>query len=122
MPKHAAHATLERERTLSRIVADDEPVSPAALEECFGVLPLGDADFEMLANKLNMDQESAEKWIANLIRNARLNAKIDSQQGTVVMGSQHPGVFEQIVEKTKNLTARTYNLANAVIGSGKINA
>ena len=43
MPKHAAHATLERERTLSRIVADDEPVSPAALEECFGVLPLGDA-------------------------------------------------------------------------------
>jgi hypothetical protein len=48
MPKHASHATLERERTLSRIVADDEPVSPAALEECFGVLPLGDADFEML--------------------------------------------------------------------------
>ena len=48
MPKHAAHATLERERTLSRIVVDDEPVSPAALEECFGVLPLGDADFEML--------------------------------------------------------------------------
>jgi len=79
-------------------------------------------DMRMLANKLNMDQESAEKWIANLIRNARLNAKIDSQQGTVVMGSQHPGVFEQIVEKTKNLTARTYNLANAVIGSGKINA
>ena len=47
MPKHAAHATLERERTRSRIV-DDEPAPPAALEECFGVLPLGDADFEML--------------------------------------------------------------------------
>jgi translation initiation factor 3 subunit E len=73
-------------------------------------------DMKMLATKLNMDQESAEKWIANLIRNARLNAKIDSQQGTVVMGSQHPGVYEQIVDKTKNLTARTYHLANAVIG------
>ena len=47
MPTHAAHATLERERTRSRIV-DDEPAPPAALEECFGVLPLGDADFEML--------------------------------------------------------------------------
>ena len=79
-------------------------------------------DMKMLANKLNMDQESAEKWIANLIRNARLNAKIDSQQGTVVMGSQQPGVYEQIVEKTKSLTARTYHLSNAVIGSGKINA
>ena len=39
MPKHAAHATLERERTRSRIV-DDEPAPPAALEECLGVLPL----------------------------------------------------------------------------------
>ena len=47
MPKHAAHATLERERTRSRIV-DDEPAPPAALEECLGVLPLGDDDFEML--------------------------------------------------------------------------
>ena len=43
MPKHAAHATLERERTRSRIV-DDEPAPPAALEECLGVLPLGDDD------------------------------------------------------------------------------
>ena len=47
MPKHAAHATLERERTRSRIV-DDEPAPPAALEEGLGVLPLGDDDFEML--------------------------------------------------------------------------
>ena len=70
----------------------------------------------MLAKKLNMNQESAEKWIANLIRNARLNAKIDSQQGTVVMGSQHPRMYEQIVEKTKNLTARTYQLGTSVIG------
>ena len=43
MPKRAAHATLERERTRSRIV-DDEPAPPAALEECLGVLPLGDDD------------------------------------------------------------------------------
>ena len=43
MPIHAAHATLERERTRSRIV-DDEPAPTAALEECLGVLPLGDDD------------------------------------------------------------------------------
>ena len=44
MPKHAAHATLERERTRSRIGDDVGPVPPAALEECLGVLPLGDDD------------------------------------------------------------------------------
>lgn len=33
----------------------------------------------MLAEKLNMSSEDAEKWIVNLIRNARLDAKIDSQ-------------------------------------------
>ena len=33
----------------------------------------------MLAEKLNMAPEAAERWIVNLIRNARLDAKIDSK-------------------------------------------
>jgi len=33
----------------------------------------------MLASKLNMSPEDAERWIVNLIRNARLDAKIDSK-------------------------------------------
>lgn len=33
----------------------------------------------MLAEKLNMTPDKAEEWIVNLIRNARLDAKIDSQ-------------------------------------------
>uniref|UniRef100_A0A4X2LEY1 Eukaryotic translation initiation factor 3 subunit E N-terminal domain-containing protein n=1 Tax=Vombatus ursinus TaxID=29139 RepID=A0A4X2LEY1_VOMUR len=32
----------------------------------------------LLADKLNMTPEEAERWIVNLIRNARLDAKIDS--------------------------------------------
>ena len=35
-----------------------------------------------------MTAEDAERWIVNLIRNARLDAKIDSQQGHVVMATQ----------------------------------
>lgn len=35
--------------------------------------------FSMLADKLNMSPEEAERWIVNLIRNARLDAKIDSK-------------------------------------------
>lgn len=33
----------------------------------------------MLADKLGMDKQAAETWVVNLIRNARLNAKIDSK-------------------------------------------
>lgn len=33
----------------------------------------------MLADKLNMTPDDAERWIVNLIRNARLDAKIDSK-------------------------------------------
>ena len=35
--------------------------------------------YSMLAEKLNMTPEEAERWIVNLIRNARLDAKIDSK-------------------------------------------
>lgn len=34
----------------------------------------------MLATKLNMSSEEAEKWIVNLIRNAKLDAKIDAKE------------------------------------------
>ena len=65
----------------------------------------------MLAEKLNMNSEEAERWIVNLIRNASLNAKIDSQRGTIVMGSQALSPYQTIIEKTKNLFNRTQALA-----------
>ena len=34
----------------------------------------------MLATKLNMSPDSAERWIVNLIRNAKLDAKIDAKE------------------------------------------
>lgn len=41
--------------------------------------PLPVSSLSMLADKLNMTPEEAERWIVNLIRNARLDAKIDSK-------------------------------------------
>eukprot|EP01095_Lingulamoeba_sp_RSL-Kostka_P001890 TRINITY_DN1268_c0_g1_i1.p1 TRINITY_DN1268_c0_g1~~TRINITY_DN1268_c0_g1_i1.p1 ORF type:complete len:431 (-),score=114.22 TRINITY_DN1268_c0_g1_i1:302-1594(-) len=64
-------------------------------------------DLGMISEKLNMDKEQAEHWIVNLIRNARLDAKIDLEKGYVVMRSQHPSVYQQIIDKTKNLQYRT---------------
>eukprot|EP00244_Chara_vulgaris_P010333 TRINITY_DN471_c0_g1_i2.p1 TRINITY_DN471_c0_g1~~TRINITY_DN471_c0_g1_i2.p1 ORF type:complete len:430 (-),score=102.18 TRINITY_DN471_c0_g1_i2:705-1994(-) len=71
-------------------------------------------DIRMLSVRLNMNDDDAERWILNLIRNAKLDAKIDAKAGTVVMGTQHPSVYEQIIERTKGLSMRSYMLANAV--------
>ncbi|KAB7507605.1 Eukaryotic translation initiation factor 3 subunit E [Armadillidium nasatum] len=61
----------------------------------------------MLAEKLNMTPKDAEKWIVNLIRQAKLDAKIDSKEGHVVMGTQAVSPYQQLIDKTKNLSFRT---------------
>ncbi|KAL2767114.1 eukaryotic translation initiation factor 3 subunit E [Daubentonia madagascariensis] len=65
----------------------------------------------MLADKLNMTPEEAERWIVNLIRNARLDAKIDSKLGHVVMGNNAVSPYQQVIEKTKSLSFRSQILA-----------
>jgi len=64
----------------------------------------------MLAEKLNMSSDEAERWIVNLIRNAKLDAKIDSKQGTVVMGVETNSPYQQLIEKTKALSFRSQML------------
>jgi translation initiation factor 3 subunit E len=68
----------------------------------------------MLAEKLNMNQEEAECWIVNLIRNARLDAKIDSKLGHVVMGGQQLSPYQQFVEKIDSLSVRSEALTELV--------
>lgn len=68
-------------------------------------------DIGMLASKLNMEKDEAEKWVVNLIRNARLDAKIDSQANQVIMGVSVPSVYEQVVDTSKNLLIRATVLA-----------
>merc|ERR1712088_899312 len=64
----------------------------------------------MLAEKINMNPNEAERWIVNLIRQAKLDAKIDSQQGHVVMGTQTTSPYQQLIEKTKALSFRSQML------------
>merc|ERR1712042_20514 len=64
----------------------------------------------MLAQKLNMSEEDAEKWVVNMIRNARLDAKIDSEKGHVVMGTLGTSPYQQVIEKTKNQSVRAQML------------
>eukprot|EP00744_Colponema_vietnamica_P000908 GILI01001566.1.p1 GENE.GILI01001566.1~~GILI01001566.1.p1 ORF type:complete len:448 (+),score=176.44 GILI01001566.1:89-1432(+) len=71
-------------------------------------------DIKMLAEKLNMTPEDAERWIVNLIRHALLDAKIDSEKNYVIMGTSHPSVYQQIIEKTKVLAFRSSMLASNI--------
>lgn len=60
-----------------------------------------------LSEKLNMNESEAERWIVDLIRNARLDAKIDSKHGHVVMGTQAVSPYQQLIEKTKAMYVRS---------------
>uniref|UniRef100_A0A8R1I2Q2 Eukaryotic translation initiation factor 3 subunit E n=2 Tax=Caenorhabditis japonica TaxID=281687 RepID=A0A8R1I2Q2_CAEJA len=67
---------------------------------------------EMLARRLNMSQEEAERWIVDLIRTYRIEgAKIDSKLGQVVMGVKSVSIHEQVMENTKRLTLRAQQIA-----------
>ncbi|PKU86081.1 hypothetical protein MA16_Dca001912 [Dendrobium catenatum] len=72
-------------------------------------------DIGMLAEKLNMNYDEAENWIMNLVQNAKLEAKIDSVSGTVIMETSNVNVYEQLIETMKNLNTRTYLLAKSLV-------
>eukprot|EP00069_Balaena_mysticetus_P012066 bmy_07358T0 len=57
----------------------------------------------MLADKLNMTPEEAE-------RNARLDAMIDSKLGHVIMGDSAVSPYQQVIEKAKSLSFRSQML------------
>jgi translation initiation factor 3 subunit E len=69
-----------------------------------------------LGKKLAMNQDEAERWIVDLIRNADLDARIDSEEGCVVMGGSVQSVYEQVMDRTRDLNVRsaalTQNLNN----------
>jgi translation initiation factor 3 subunit E len=46
----------------------------------------------MLAQKLNMSYDEAELWIMNLVRSSKLDARIDSVSGTLIMTTNHVNV------------------------------
>lgn len=71
-------------------------------------------DLSMLAEKLGMEQIAAEKWIVKMVSDAQLNAKIDGQSGHVLLGTQPPDVYQQVIEKTKGLAFRSYVLAQNI--------
>ena len=67
-----------------------------------------------LSTRLGLSQDEGEKWIVNLIRDTRVDAKIDYQAGTVVMNHPPQSVYQQVIERTKGGFFRTQVLSAAV--------
>ncbi|KAJ8899041.1 hypothetical protein K2173_008870 [Erythroxylum novogranatense] len=72
-------------------------------------------DMGVLAERLNLNYEEAERWIVNLIRNSKLDAKIDSEARTVTMEPSRPNVYEQLIDHTRPLSGRTYKLVGQLL-------
>merc|ERR1712087_1061093 len=68
-------------------------------------------DLSALGTKLAMNQDEAERWIVDLIRNADLDAKIDSEEGCVVMGGSVQSVYEQVMERTRDLNVKSATMS-----------
>ncbi|KAI1303225.1 eukaryotic translation initiation factor 3 subunit E [Mortierella claussenii] len=71
-------------------------------------------DVAELSQTLNMSKEDGEKWIVNLIRDTRVDAKIDYQENTVLMNTNTTSVYQQIIERTKGLSFRSQVLATSI--------
>ena len=71
-------------------------------------------DIKDLSARLGLNQDDGEKWIVNLIRETRVDAKIDYKEGTVVMNHPPSSVYQQVIERTKGGFFRTQVLNAAV--------
>ncbi|MBW0497644.1 hypothetical protein O181_037359 [Austropuccinia psidii MF-1] len=58
-----------------------------------------------LATRLGLDSKEGEKWIVRLIKDARLDAKIDFKEDTVQMNHPVSSVYQTVIERTKRITA-----------------
>jgi translation initiation factor 3 subunit E len=66
-------------------------------------------DLKMLATKLQLNEEEAEKWMVQMVRgnDSLSNARIDSSAKQVLMGMNNKNVQQQIIERTGELTHRS---------------
>jgi translation initiation factor 3 subunit E len=73
-------------------------------------------DLRMLASKLELSEEDAEKWMVNMVRGTMVgsaqDAKVDSAGKQVIMPSPVNTTHAVVVERSRDLTERSAVLAN----------
>eukprot|EP00923_Selenidium_pygospionis_P005122 GHVN01008593.1.p1 GENE.GHVN01008593.1~~GHVN01008593.1.p1 ORF type:complete len:559 (+),score=103.40 GHVN01008593.1:121-1797(+) len=76
-------------------------------------------NIDMIATQLNMSSETAERWIVNLIRHAKFEAKIDSERNRVEISNQSKDVYHQVKEKCEEVMIRSKGLVDALERQGR---
>lgn len=71
-------------------------------------------DINYLKEKLGFEQKQAEKWIINLIHQAKMDATIDSDKNQIIMKPQQPSLYQQILGNAKDTSNRTNHLTLAL--------
>ncbi|KAJ2451129.1 eukaryotic translation initiation factor 3 subunit E [Coemansia sp. RSA 2336] len=71
-------------------------------------------DMTNLTERLNMKQEDGKKWIVKLIRESRMDAKVDFKDNTVIMNPTYNPVYQQVIERTRALVFRSQVLNGAI--------
>ncbi|EAN32659.1 PCI domain protein [Theileria parva strain Muguga] len=64
-------------------------------------------NLDIIAQNVNMTSLDAERWIVNIIRHSHVEAKIDSEKNCVEISTVPPNLYQQVIEKTQNLTLRS---------------
>lgn len=72
-------------------------------------------DLAQLSSSLDLSKEQGEQWIAKLIRDSKMNAKIDETEGTVIMNPPIASVYQEVIEKTKGLSFRSSQILTSVV-------
>ncbi len=73
-------------------------------------------DLKQLAAQLHMGEEEAEKWIVDLIRSAQIDARLDAKTSSLQMMQPDTTLYQQVLDNTRDLIARTRNLAESIEG------
>ncbi|KAM0745649.1 eukaryotic translation initiation factor 3 subunit 6 [Meredithblackwellia eburnea MCA 4105] len=71
-------------------------------------------DIGELSDRLGMSREEGERWIVDLVRDARLDAKIDFKENTVQMNHSETPVYQSVIERSKGLLFRAQAMASAI--------
>lgn len=71
-------------------------------------------DLKWLGKQLDMTYEESERWVVRLIREAKLDAKIDSEKGHVVMGHKMTNPYQQTIDLTKDLAYRSIQVVSSL--------
>ncbi|KAK9477765.1 eIF3 subunit 6 N terminal domain-containing protein [Lipomyces japonicus] len=79
-------------------------------------------DIKDLSARLNLSDEEGERWIVNLIRDTRVDAKINYTDGTVIMNHPPQSVYQQVIERTKGLSFRTSQTLASLLTARSNNA